>query len=166
MPLAVPEPKQYEKPNPGFYLAEIVAVKDLGTVKSPLYGDKPRGEITVRLLDAYDSKGKPFELLHRFNIAGGPKASMTKMLQGILDYVPPPRWELTQLVGMRTNVVVAHSVPNAEGKVWANITSFLPANDKSAKFSAAIRKRQESERQHVAGEGDVEFPGDATGEVQ
>jgi hypothetical protein len=166
MSLAVPEAKQYEKPNPGFYLAEITDVKDLGVVKSPLYGDKPRGELTVRLLDAYDSEGKLFELRHRFNIAGGPKASMTKMLQGILDYVPPPKWELVQLVGMRCNVVVTHSTPNAEGKVWANITSFLPANDKSAKLSTAIRKRQESERQHVADEDDVEFPGDATGEVQ
>lgn len=160
MSLAVPEPKQYEKPSPGFYLAEIVAVKDLGIIKSPLFGDKPRGELTVRLLDALDSKGKPFELLHRFNIAGGPKANMTKMLIGILNYAPSPKWELTQLVGMRTNVVVAHSTPNAEGKVWANITTFLPANDKSAKLSAAVRKRQESERQHVADEGDVEFPGD------
>jgi hypothetical protein len=72
-------------------------------------------------------------------------------------------WDLAQLVGTKTDVMVEHTPPNAEGRVYANVVAFsrprtaAAASIGSPKVDAVLSAVQKRQAEDAAARQELEI---------
>lgn len=135
-PIFTPPVKEFTLAEPGVHRAKIVGLRDLGEIQTA-FGQKRKIEFGVLLADQFDEDGLPITIRHRVNLCSGPKAGLTEMLIGILGADPGANWDLRQLLGRVVDITVKHSA-GADGRIWANITSFSRPRQPQAQPAAPV----------------------------
>lgn len=114
--------KSYENPRTGIHNSTITRVEDLGLVETS-YGTKDK----FRVVFQTQQKGKDgsfLEVRQNFNKSLHEKAAFVKFLKS-MKINPGAAFTPDDLIGTKLQIVVEHSDPK-DGKVFANISSYLP----------------------------------------
>jgi hypothetical protein len=120
------EPKNYETPETGVFLGTIIDVIDVGKKMTP-WGEKHKIQI-VWVLNALDSQGKPFRILREPPISMNEKSKLYETVRDVFapQVLPPGAFETEWLVGRSNRLYVRKELPNAKGRVYANIIDISP----------------------------------------
>jgi len=128
MSIVVSGGKSFDPPPEGAFAAVCVDVRDLGTVKSELWGDKQMVLITWELAEKMDD-GRPFIATKRYNKSLHEKASLYKHLvswRGKPFTAEELRgFDLEKLLGAPCQVVIQHA--EKEGVVYGNVQLVMRA---------------------------------------
>ena len=147
--------KIYEKPETGVYDAVFADYVDLGLVTTTFKGVSKTQKM-VRLfwvLNAKDSEGNYFQVVKRVAASMFQKSNLYKVVKGMIDKEPVlsgplGSFELEDLIGMNNQLVVKKEV-KPDGKVYANIDSFLPAKVKFQVPTTFVRKKDQKDNYTV-----------------
>ncbi len=139
--------KVYEKPETGVYDAVFADYVDLGLVTTSFKGVSKTQKM-VRLfwiLTAKDSEGNNFQVVKRVAASMFQKSNLYKVVKGMLDKEPVlsgplGSFELENLIGHNNQLVVKKET-KPDGKVYANIDSFLPAKVSFQVPTTFVRKK-------------------------
>ena len=139
--------KIYEKPETGVYDGVFADYIDLGLVTTT-YKGVSKTQKMVRLfwvLNAKDSEGNYFQVVKRVAASMFQKSNLYKVVKGMIDKEPVlsgplGSFELEDLIG-HNNQLVVKKESKPDGKVYANIDSFLPAKIKFQVPTTFVRKK-------------------------
>jgi hypothetical protein len=120
MSLVVPH-KTYEIPDDGVHNAEIVEVKDLGTVDTS-FGAKHRVMLKYRT-EQRDSKGESITVGESFNFTIGKGSRLADRVETLTGRRPSRDYDLEELVGWKGQIVVQHK--DVDGTTYANVDTVL-----------------------------------------
>lgn len=131
MPLYAPETqgREFELPAEGVTRAVCADVIDRGIL--PGFENKPTHKITlVFQIDQEGSDGKPLQVQQWFSLSMNEKANLRRFLEAWrgkrFEVGEAGKFDLTGLVGKSGLVTLVHGRPNAQGKVYANISTISP----------------------------------------
>lgn len=139
--------KVYEKPDTGVYDAVFADYVDLGLVTTTFKGVSKTQKM-IRLfwvLTAKDTEGNNFEVVKRVAASMFQKSNLYKVVKGMTDKEPVlsgpmGSFELEDLIGYNNQLVVKKET-KPDGKVYANIDSFLPAKIKFQVPPTYVRRK-------------------------
>lgn len=121
------EDRPRELPKPGLYGARIYAVVDLGSQPNKFLDGKLQRKIQVSWeLDSLMSDGRPFAVHRKYTASLNEKSNLFADLKGMLGQEPETPFDLTKLSGMECTIFVAHSKPDAKGRIWPEISALMP----------------------------------------
>ncbi len=139
--------KIYEKPDTGVYDAVFADYVDLGLVTTTFKGvSKTQKMIRLFwLLTTKDTEGNNFEVVKRVAASMFQKSNLYKVVKGMTDKDPVlsgpmGSFELEDLIGYNNQLVVKKET-KPDGKVYANIDSFLPAKIKFQVPATYVRRK-------------------------
>jgi hypothetical protein len=112
--------KTYEKPTEDTHTAEINEVKDLGMVKSDLYGEQPKVRVSFKILDEKGKTGDDLFVFSTFTNTLGKKARLAAFLRQ-LGLATTGEFNLYDLEGMKVNANIIYNTSG--GIVYANVES-------------------------------------------
>lgn len=117
------EKPQYENPISGAYIGTIADVNELYNVPGK-FG--PRNKVRIIwILNAVDSKGKPFRVMEQVNATINEKGRLFEIAKGVLGASPPVRFDTESLMG-RSNQLFIVVETGTDGKQYAHVKGILP----------------------------------------
>ena len=118
-------PKNFEIPTEGVHDAELIEIKELGMVDTP-NGEREKVRF-VYGLDDTDSRGKPLLVFQTFNLTLHPQSRLSKTIYDLTGKDPEEgeEYELNDLLGTRSQLVLKHQRSEINGKTYANVAAIL-----------------------------------------
>lgn len=128
--------KDFETLAEGVYPAVLADIVDLGPKENPYKPGTTQNKLQfVWLTSEVDSTGRIFRAMQFVNQPQylHEKANLTKLIKQLLGTVPTgDEFSLDSLIGTQAKLVIQHSEPNKDGKVYANISTIMKADPKNA----------------------------------
>lgn len=117
------EKPQYENPTSGAYNGIIADVNELYNVPGK-FGARNKVRV-IWILNATDSKGKPYRVMEQVNATINEKGRLYEIAKGVLGAPPPVRFDTESLIG-RANQLFIVVETGTDGKQYAHVKGILP----------------------------------------
>jgi len=134
MPLiAKSNAKEFKPLEAGTHIGRVVGIINIGTVTDSFKGEevtRNRVFISFEVPEALKEDGKPYTIGQEFTLSMNSKGNLLPFIESLLgvklDKDEAKEFDVYKLIGVPGMVNVIHSVPTAEGNVFANIKSVSP----------------------------------------
>lgn len=129
--------KEFVPLEAGTHLGRVCGIIHIGTLTDNIQGKdvtRNRVQITFEIPDQLKEDGKPHTISQEFTLSMHKQGNLLPFIESMLgrrlEGDETKEFDVFSLIGQPAMVNVIHSLPNAEGMVWANIKSVstLPKN--------------------------------------
>lgn len=122
-----PDERPRELPKPGLYGARIYAIIDMGSQPNKFKEGTLQRKVQFSWeLDSLMSDARPFTVHRSYTASLNEKSNLFADLKGMLGHEPETPFDITSLCGRECTIFVAHSKPDAKGRIWPEISALMP----------------------------------------
>jgi hypothetical protein len=130
--------KVFELAPEGDYQAVLIDVVDLGLITSTFNGETKTQHKIMLVWQAteQDPQGNPYRFFKRYTVSLHAKSNLTAAIKKMTKQVPQKGFELDDLIGVNSNLEIAHQTNTSTGKTYTIVESIRYSKSRDLKVPA------------------------------